>query len=253
MATATQLRIKYGKLGRLRFIGHRDLARALERALRVAQVPLAFTEGFSPHPKVSFGHALSVGAESVAEYFDVTTRETVDLEEVGSLLAVALPEGMPILEIAAITQRVVSLQEVVDAYDWDIHVTGPPEVATRMPTAVGIEVVQHFVEAVRALDVLTSERRRKGEIRTSDVRSAILGMEVLEPTELGARVRVEIAAGAGLRPQEFIEAGVAATGLQLMAERTSRHEQWIQHDGRRLTPLAPEVVGTPIAISERVA
>ncbi|MGB2757664.1 MAG: TIGR03936 family radical SAM-associated protein, partial [Acidimicrobiia bacterium] len=68
-------RLKYSKQGRVRFIGHRDLARALERALRVAQVPLAFTEGFSPHPKISFGHALTVGAESVAEYLDITTRE----------------------------------------------------------------------------------------------------------------------------------------------------------------------------------
>ena len=69
--TGVPVRLQYTKLGKIRWIGHRDVARALERAFRVAQLPLAFSEGFSPRPRVSFGLALSTGHESVAEYVDL--------------------------------------------------------------------------------------------------------------------------------------------------------------------------------------
>ena len=64
------VRLRFTKLGKVRFVSHRDLARAFERAFRIEQLPLAFTQGFSPRPKVSFGLALGVGHESVAEYLD---------------------------------------------------------------------------------------------------------------------------------------------------------------------------------------
>ncbi|MDQ1479625.1 MAG: hypothetical protein QOI44_486, partial [Actinomycetota bacterium] len=62
------VRLRYTKQGKVRWISHRDVARALERAFRITKLPLAFTEGFSPRPKVSFGLALSTGHESEAEY-----------------------------------------------------------------------------------------------------------------------------------------------------------------------------------------
>ena len=77
---ANPVRLRYTKLGKIRWICHRDVARALERAFRVAQLPLAFTEGFSPRPKVSFGLALSTGHESDAEYVDLVFAEDVDLD-----------------------------------------------------------------------------------------------------------------------------------------------------------------------------
>ena len=69
------VRVRFAKRGKVRFISHRDVARAFERAFRIEQLPLAFTEGFSPRPKVSFGLALSVGHESDAEYLDVELTE----------------------------------------------------------------------------------------------------------------------------------------------------------------------------------
>ncbi len=74
------VRLRFGKHGKVRFISHRDVARAFERAFRVEQLPLAFTQGFSPRPKVSFGLALSVGHESDAEYLDFELVEPVPLD-----------------------------------------------------------------------------------------------------------------------------------------------------------------------------
>src|SRR3954467_8575664 len=69
--TVQKLRIRYAKRGRLRFASHRDLARTLERALRRAQVPMAFSAGFSPHPKISYLGAAPTGAASEAEYVEI--------------------------------------------------------------------------------------------------------------------------------------------------------------------------------------
>ena len=65
------LRVRYSKLGKIRFVGHRDVARIWERALRKAEIPVLYSQGFSPHPRLSFGLALPTGFESEAEYVDI--------------------------------------------------------------------------------------------------------------------------------------------------------------------------------------
>ena len=87
------VRLRYTKQGKVRWISHRDVARALERAFRITQLPLAFTEGFSPRPKVSFGLALSTGHESEAEYLDLVFADEVDVDALLESLTDALPDG----------------------------------------------------------------------------------------------------------------------------------------------------------------
>ena len=76
--TGFPVRVRYAKRGKIRWISHRDVARAFERALRIEQLPLAFTLGFSPRPKVSFGLALSTGHESEVEYLDLVFSEEIE-------------------------------------------------------------------------------------------------------------------------------------------------------------------------------
>ena len=104
------VRIRFAKRGKVRFISHRDVARAFERAFRIEQLPLAFTEGFSPRPKVSFGLALSVGHESDAEYLDVELTEAVDTASLAERLTPALPEGMPATGAVRLIERGPALQ-----------------------------------------------------------------------------------------------------------------------------------------------
>src|SRR5439155_11422896 len=90
------VRLRFTKHGKVRFISHRDVARAFERAFRIEQLPLAFTLGFAPRPKVSFGLALSVGHESRAEYLDFELREPVATQALCDPLTDALPEGIAV-------------------------------------------------------------------------------------------------------------------------------------------------------------
>ena len=94
-----KLRIRYAKRGRLRFSSTRDFQRALERALRRAGVPMAFSAGFHPHPKISYANAAPTGTASEAEYFEISVTERVDPESVRRALDEALPDGLDVLEV----------------------------------------------------------------------------------------------------------------------------------------------------------
>ena len=115
------VRIRFAKLGKVRFISARDVARALERAFRIEQLPLAFTEGFSPRPKVSFGLALSVGHESDAEYLDVELTEPVDTDALSERLTPGLPDGMPATGAVRLVERAPALQESITEVQYRVE------------------------------------------------------------------------------------------------------------------------------------
>ena len=120
--TGFPVRLMYTKRGKIRWISHRDVARAMERAFRVTQLPLAFSEGFSPRPKVSFGLALSTGHESDAEYLDLEFLHEVDCDDLPPVLSEALPDGMAVVAAAPLVERAPALQEAVTAVVWQVEV-----------------------------------------------------------------------------------------------------------------------------------
>ena len=88
-----KLRIRYSKLGKVRFVGNLDVTRIWERALRKASLPVAYSTGFTPRPRLSFGLALPMASESVAEYVDIELAVDVDLHGLEGVLSDALPTG----------------------------------------------------------------------------------------------------------------------------------------------------------------
>src|SRR6266511_1445501 len=125
--TGFPVRIRFTKRGKVRFISHRDVARAFERAFRIEQLPLAFTQGFAPRPKVSFGLALSVGHESDAEYLDVQLVDEVPLDSLAQRISDALPDGIEVSGTAALADRAPALQEAITAVAYRVTVTGPDD------------------------------------------------------------------------------------------------------------------------------
>src|SRR6201996_1181743 len=91
-----RVRIRYTKRGRLRFTSHRDFQRAFERALRRAEVPMAYSAGFTPHPKVSYANAAPTGVGSEAEYLEIALAQHRDPEKLRLLLDESLPTGLDI-------------------------------------------------------------------------------------------------------------------------------------------------------------
>ena len=237
-----KVRIRFSKLGKIRFTSHRDVARIWERALRRAAVPVAYTEGFSPHPKLSFGLALSTGHESLGEYLDVDlagdTAEPVDLEGLAARLDPCLPTGLGVQAAAEIEPGTPSLQQAVTSCTWHIEVIGldGPDA-----TAELAERVSRCLEA----DSLVVTRERKGHKVTDDLRPAILAL-VLDGDH--PEVTAELATQPrGVRPSEL----VAVLGDGLTEGRVCRLHQWLSTDGARAEPLPLPPTATSQQPAER--
>ena len=161
------VRLQFSKLGKVRWTSHRDVARMFERAFRILELPLEFSEGFSPHPKVSFGLALSTGYESNDEFLDVSLTTPIDLETLPERLTSALPAGMTVTNAILLEDRVPALQETVTAVEWIVVVERDDEVA------IAIDEFTHAVDAALARDEITIRRSRKGKLVDDDVRGVI--------------------------------------------------------------------------------
>ncbi|WP_320066884.1 TIGR03936 family radical SAM-associated protein [Micromonospora sp. RTGN7] len=162
--------MRYAKRGPLRFTSHRDFARAFERALRRAGVPIAFSQGFTPHPKISYASAAPTGVASEAEYLEIGLREPVDPEQLCAALDAALSPGLDILEAVIVAGG--SLADRIEASHWRIEL---PEVD---PAAA-----QRAVAAFAAAEEVQVERMTKQGRRTFDARSAVMRIDVMSPSE----------------------------------------------------------------------
>ncbi len=169
-----RLRVRYAKRGPLRFTSHRDFARAFERALRRAAVPIAFSQGFTPHPKISYASAAPTGVASEAEYLEIGVQATVDPEEVRAALDAALSPGLDILEVVEV-RGAGSLADRLHASRWQLELPG-----------VGEDELRAAVAAFLAAPEVIVERMTKQGMRSFDARGAVDRMAVRSGTPDGS-------------------------------------------------------------------
>jgi len=246
-----RLRVRYVKLGRVRFTSQRDLARVMERAMRRATLPLAHSSGFSPRPLVSFGLALPTGCASRAEFLDlrldparasrevaVVAAEAADAGELSrfaALLSSLLPEGIDATAAAALNGPEPSLQEAVASCDWELEVLG-----------VSPAVLAGRVEQLLEADAVEVARERKGRSVTDDIRPAVRALSVLDGPRraidgLGEVVGLAVSLSThprGVRPAEL--SGALGEDVTLLG--ACRTHQWIENDDRtvRAEPLTED-------------
>lgn len=162
-----RLRVRYAKRGRMRFASHRDIARALERALRRASLPVAFSAGFSPHPKISYTGAAPTGVASEAEYLELTMTQECRPDQVRDAIDAAMPDGIDVLEV--VEARVTGLADRLQASVWRV------EMADVDPGDAAKAVADYL--AAESVEV---ERMTKKGRRRFDTRPAVLGIDVCD-------------------------------------------------------------------------
>lgn len=170
VAPVQRLRLRYAKRGRLRFASHRDFQRAFERALRRAGVPMAYSAGFSPHPKISYANAAPTGTASEAEYLEIGLAAECDAEDLRRRIDEALPPGLDVVDV--VVARTPDFADRLQASRWRIELPGlsPDEVAG--PLA-----------GLLAADEVLVERLTKNGLRTFDARAALVAAEVAPAAE----------------------------------------------------------------------
>lgn len=190
------LRLLLQKGPEARFISHLDLARAMERALRRARVPVAYSEGFNPHPRLAFASALAVGATSEGEVLEVHLREPLPADKFHQVLNEQLPPG---LHVALVRQAGgPGLAESLDwaAYRLQVEAAGSGPVDW-----------QGLTDAFLSRPGVHVERQGKeGKTRDVDVRALVGRLVLLEGTGPVASMEALVRAGsrANLRPEELV-------------------------------------------------
>jgi radical SAM-linked protein len=159
------VRIRYAKRGRLRFTSHRDFQRSFERALRRAKVPVAFSAGFSPHPRVSYANAAPTAVASEAEYLEIGLSQVCQIDDLQHALDESLPDGFDILDVVVAGGG--SLADRLEASLWRIELPG---IADDEASAA----VRRFLN----LTQVPVERMTKNGIRRFDAREAVVALEL---------------------------------------------------------------------------
>jgi radical SAM-linked protein len=197
-----RLRITFSKTGALRYIGHLDLNTIWERGTRRAGLPLAYSQGFHPQPKIHIAAALPLGFASRCEVLDMRLNEDMDLNELPNRLQAAMPPGIGIVKVESVDEHAPAIQTQVLSAEYEVTLTG----------AVDRSDLKRKIDEVLSSTSLPRERRNK----KYDLRPLIEKLEM--PS--GDKILIQLAAreGATGRPEEVI----SVLGIALEDTQTER-------------------------------
>ncbi|MDF1605216.1 TIGR03936 family radical SAM-associated protein [Nocardioides sp. YIM 152315] len=194
-----RLRIRYAKRGRLRFTSHRDFSRAFERAIFRARVPMAYSSGFNPHPRISYAGAAPTGAASEAEYLEIALAEVVDPAVIRTRLEEALPDGLDVIDV--VQSPGGALADLLQGSHWLIDLDADPA------------TTHDAVAAFLAADAVSVERMTKKGLREFDCRAAVVALSAVD-RPAGARLDLVLRHGVpAVRPDDVLSGLASVAGL----------------------------------------
>ncbi len=208
-----RLRVRYGKVERLRWLSHLEVLHTIERSIRRASLPYAVTQGFSPHMKIAFGPALPVGTAGEHEYYDVWLTRYTKAEEAVERLAAVTPGGLAPLEARYVGDREPSLTAALTIAQYRVDLTGEE---------LSAEAIQAALDGV--LKHGTLELQHKGKAKVYDLTRSIPKDPRVSVTGKTASIDLVVRMGpeGSLRPELFIRAALKQADIEPTAVSTTR-------------------------------
>lgn len=203
------------------FVSHLDMQRLFQRAFRRADLPLAYSNGFNPHPLLSFATALSVGYTSDCEYFDVMLSEYVSPAEFKRRVNAVLPQGVHIVDAVDAGEFKASLTPLMRSAEYDIEL----EFAESVPREAFYAAVD---EILNGGEIIVS-KKTKGGIKDVDIRPMLLGLSVSEFGGRTAKLRLrgKLTAEGGLSPELLLGAFYKNSAQAQIQASTAETLKWI--------------------------
>ena len=213
------IRIKYGKTLEGKYLSHLDLMRAWERTIRRAKAPLAFSQGFNPHPKISFASALAVGTTSDGEYMDMELTEERNVDLLREQLEHAMPPAIKLYEMVKIPDKSPALMSVVNRARYQLGVS--------LVEAVSQEQADQVTEQFLNNDLVNVLRFKKNskEKREVNIRPGVIELNV-EATQDQLKIQMLVQTGSegNVRPEEVVY-GLMANGLPIVKKIDYIHRE----------------------------
>lgn len=225
--TAVFCRARVTKDEPLRYISHLDYASLMQRAVRRAKIPAAYSEGFNPHMKLSFASALSVGVTSDAEYLDLELKEKMAEEEISKRLRPALPEGVRMIDLRVLTGKQRALMALTDEAVYEVEV----------PLCGAFSEARAAIEAFNATKECVFIRRTPKKTREIEVRQFICGeirAEMREDDALRLTMAIRITPGGSVKPQEILALLCEKFALPARSEMALVHRSALLCGGKDL-------------------
>lgn len=198
-----RIRITFIKQGALRYTGHLDLHRLWERAARRAELPLAYSQGFHPQPKMNMAAALPLGFSSRCEVMDMKLERDISLDDLPTRLNETLPSGLQVVDVEQVDDRAPALQTQVASAEYEVTLTEEIDSPT----------LEQKINSVIELETIPRERRGK----MYDLRPLIEELKLLSGDKIFMRLRAR--EGATGRPEEVLDVlSIAFEGTRI--ERT---------------------------------
>ena len=182
------------------YTSHLDVQRTLQRAFRRANLPLAYSKGFNPHPKLSFATALATGYTSDGEWFEVELDRPIEPQAFIERVNPALPDGMRVVEAFEADDSINTLSKLIRAarYELTVHFDG----------AVAQQDVRSALDSIMGSEPVIVDKKTKSGIKPTDIRPDILEASVKEVSDTSATLLVvgTLTAAGGLRAETFVRA-----------------------------------------------
>ena len=216
-----RLRVRFAKTGEMALLSHLDLVRMLERALRRSQLPVSFTGGFHPLPRLQLALALPLGAEADSDWLDLSFTEVVQPEQLMDRLAPLLPEGFALLEAHGVPVKSPALSQMLQSAHWRLCLQ--PSGADPLPAERRCQEALGELLGAEALPL--EELDRQGRRRRRDLRPLLLDLHwhqwSPQRLELGLETLVQ-ANGRSLKPDQLRQLLSQRLGCELQQTQLRR-------------------------------
>ncbi len=228
-----RVRMEFSKGEEVRFLSHLDLVKAFERAIRRAAIPIAFSEGFNPHPKMNFASALAVGVTSDREYIDIELRESMAAGEVMARLCAALPAGIRLSGAMAVPDNSPALMAVVNRAEYRVKVpaVGSPDIGSLTGA------IARFMDSS---EVMIMKRTKKG-IQPRNIRPGIIKFAgSVNGNTIEFSILTVTGSAGNVRPEEVVNAFAGCLGQEIDAGLAQINRIGLYtaaHGDRLLTPM----------------
>ena len=224
-----KVRIKFSKEGPVRFIGHLDIMRYFQKAIRRAGIDIAYSTGFSPHQIMSFASPLSVGHESCGEYFDVELNSITDTEDIKMRLNRTMAEGIQILQVAVLDETEGNAMASVAAADYLI--------SFRDSVSLPDDWKEKLTAFYKKDKIPVIKKTKKGE-REIDLKETIYQLEIREDQ---VYMLLDAGSGSNMKPGFVLETFCTAENISLPEYpfKVRRLETYKRTGEGKLVPLIP--------------
>lgn len=230
------VRVKFTKENEVKYISHLDLMRTFMRVIRRANIPIAYSGGYNPHPEMSFGAPLSLGVISMAEYVDIKLEQELDLEDMIERLNLFLPMGIKVLGAAKLPDSFKSAMALITHAKYTIYVS--------VEKADLQYVKSKLVEFLNQESIIGKKRQPKKNfaIKEFDIKPMILEMalEGCEDDICTFTCLLLSGSQSNLNPEILIQAFVEYAGIDVKRIKILRNEVYSEKNGRLLDLLKYE-------------